>query len=493
MSLKRDISGRWAESSSETCTGGALYGGPLTVSANTTIHAIAYKSGLADSAVTSAAYVVSPPVAAPAFNPASGTYNSSQSVTIACATAGASIRYTTDGSAPSETAGTLYAGPFTVSATTTIRAIAYESGMTDSAVVTATYTISPPTIAGVSPPAGVAGVQVTISGSGFGSARGTGTVWLGTAPGAVVSWSDAQIVATVASNATSGSARVQQSGAWSNAVPFNVSTAMILTVTPASGVPGTQVTIAGSGFGAAQGSGQVWLGTVNGVVQSWSDTQVVALVASGSASGNALVLQNGVMSNPVPFAVNTLQLTSVGPNAGAAGTSVTFTGAGFGASQGSGVAWLGSTAGQVVSWSDTQVVATLAATAVTGIARVQQNGVWSNAVAFTVPSSSAVTLMPSMLNMMVGDTPAIQALSAAGQSVTGLPWTSSDPPVVSLSTDDPPLLTALAAGSITHECKTAAEVPNEDYRTLSNLGPPGRSGIHGVWRPPGGVLRVRRL
>ena len=316
--------------------------------------------------------------------------------------------------------------------------------------------ISPPTITGVSPTTGVAGVQVTVSGSGFGSAQGTGTVWLGSTPGVVVNWSDTQIVADVASNATSGSARVRQNGAWSNAVPFNVNTATIATVTPASGVPGTQVTIAGSSFGDPQGSGQVWLGTANAVVQTWSDTQIVALVASGSASGNALVLQNGVMSNPVPFAVNTLHLTSIDPNSGAAGTSVTFTGAGFGSSQGSGVAWLGSTAGQVVTWSDTQVVATVASTALTGVARIQQNGVWSNALAFTVPSEDGVTLMPSLINMMVGDTHAIQALSAAGQPVTGLTWTSSDPTVVSLSSDDPPVLTALAPGHVTITAGTAS-------------------------------------
>ena len=58
------------------------------------------------------------------------------------ATPGASIRYTTNGSTPSETVGTLYSAPITVSATTTIKAIAYESGMPDSAVSTATFTIS---------------------------------------------------------------------------------------------------------------------------------------------------------------------------------------------------------------------------------------------------------------------------------------------------------------------------------------------------------------
>ena len=72
--------------------------------------------------------------ATPTFSPAAGTYSSTQTVTISTATSGASIRYTTDGSTPSETAGTLYSSPVTVSATTTLKAIAYESGMIDSSI-----------------------------------------------------------------------------------------------------------------------------------------------------------------------------------------------------------------------------------------------------------------------------------------------------------------------------------------------------------------------
>jgi hypothetical protein len=45
----------------------------------------------------------------------------------------------------------------------------------------------------VVPPSGAAGVQVTISGASFGATRGTGTVWLGTTPATVVSWSDTQV------------------------------------------------------------------------------------------------------------------------------------------------------------------------------------------------------------------------------------------------------------------------------------------------------------
>jgi len=83
-----------------------------------------------------------PKVATPTFSPAPGTSSSTVSVSISTATSSAQIRYTTDGSQPSETAGTLYSGPVTISVTTTLNAIAYESGFTDSAVASGTYTIA---------------------------------------------------------------------------------------------------------------------------------------------------------------------------------------------------------------------------------------------------------------------------------------------------------------------------------------------------------------
>ena len=83
-----------------------------------------------------------------------------------------------------------------------------------------------------------------------------------------------------------------------------------------------------------------------------------------------------------------------------------------------------------------------------GVVRVFQNGQWSNALKFTVPGGS-VTLAPNVINMLVGDTHTIQALNSSGQSVTGLTWTSSNTNIVSLSTDDPPILTAVAAGHAT--------------------------------------------
>src|SRR5207237_6259328 len=120
-----------------TATTGTLYSGPVNVGTTTTLKAIAFKAGLADSAVTSGTYTITLPVAAaPTFSPAGGSYATAQTVTIGTTTAGASIRYTTDGSTPTSTTGTLYSGPVTIGTTTTLKAIAFASGFSDSAVST---------------------------------------------------------------------------------------------------------------------------------------------------------------------------------------------------------------------------------------------------------------------------------------------------------------------------------------------------------------------
>jgi hypothetical protein len=84
------------------------------------------------------------PVSTPVFNPLGGNFTSAQNITIATSTSGASIRFTTDGSTPSPTTGTLYAGPVPLGATTTLKAIAYKSGIPDSSVSTANFTFYPP-------------------------------------------------------------------------------------------------------------------------------------------------------------------------------------------------------------------------------------------------------------------------------------------------------------------------------------------------------------
>lgn len=88
------------------------------------------------------AYSGNPPpaqVATPSITPGGGNYTGPQTVSISCATSGATIKYTLDGSTPN-TGSTTYTAPISISANTTLKAYAYKSGMTDSAVATAVYT-----------------------------------------------------------------------------------------------------------------------------------------------------------------------------------------------------------------------------------------------------------------------------------------------------------------------------------------------------------------
>ena len=78
-------------------------------------------------------------VAEPQFTPSSCLFYPSTNVTISCATAGATIRYTLDGSDPTESS-TPYTGAITVSDDTVIKARAWKNGMNPSVIVTATYT-----------------------------------------------------------------------------------------------------------------------------------------------------------------------------------------------------------------------------------------------------------------------------------------------------------------------------------------------------------------
>ncbi len=77
-------------------------------------------------------------VSDPVFSVAGGTYNTNQSVTISCATQGAQIRYTTNGSTPTSSSA-LYSYAISISAPTALRAKAFKNGWTDSETTSANY------------------------------------------------------------------------------------------------------------------------------------------------------------------------------------------------------------------------------------------------------------------------------------------------------------------------------------------------------------------
>lgn len=77
-------------------------------------------------------------VSTPNLNPGGGSFTAPVQVSISSATDGASIYYTLDGSEPDNTK-TLFTSPIQVASTTTIKAIAYKTGLDASNVASATY------------------------------------------------------------------------------------------------------------------------------------------------------------------------------------------------------------------------------------------------------------------------------------------------------------------------------------------------------------------
>ena len=124
-------------------TASTKYTGAITVNSAMTIKAIAAKDGYyTNSGIASASFTIKAleAVAAPKFSPAGGEVQEGATVSIASATSGATIYYTTDGTTPT-TASTKYTGAITVNSAMTIKAIAVKSGSTNSGIISASYTI----------------------------------------------------------------------------------------------------------------------------------------------------------------------------------------------------------------------------------------------------------------------------------------------------------------------------------------------------------------
>lgn len=119
----------------------------IVIKETTTVKAIACKEGYIDSDVITAKYIIKNEgpgenqVLTPEFVYPAGTYVGSKTIAIKCATEGATIYYTTDGSNPTNHS-TEYKVSFKLTESATVKAIAYKEGMTTSMIAEAFYEIT---------------------------------------------------------------------------------------------------------------------------------------------------------------------------------------------------------------------------------------------------------------------------------------------------------------------------------------------------------------
>jgi YD repeat-containing protein len=302
------------------------------------------------------------------------------------------------------------------------------------------YTVTAPSISGLSPTSGPVGTSITISGANFGATQGTSTVTFNGTSATPTSWSNTSIVAPVPSGATTGPVVVTINGQASNGVTFTVTVPpSISSLTPISGPVGTSVTISGSNFGATQGTSTVTFNGAAATPTSWSDTAIVATVPAGATTGPVVITVGGLASNGVGFTVNndtiniydelgrltgvvdpagetaTYIYDAVGnllsisrqssalvsiieftPNSGPAGTTVTIYGTGFSTTPSQNTVTFNGTAATVTSSTATQIVTTVPTGATTGPINVTTpTGSATSSASFTVTTSTGVPTITS--------------------------------------------------------------------------------------------------
>ena len=86
-------------------------------------------------------------------------------------------------------------------------------------------------------------------------------------------------------------------------VPLPAPPPAISNVAPGAGPVGTSVTIAGSNFGATQGTSTVAFNGTTGIPTNWTNTSITCPVPAGATSGPIVVTVFGVASNGVNFGV----------------------------------------------------------------------------------------------------------------------------------------------------------------------------------------------
>ena len=306
-------------------TGSTVYSAPLSVSATTTVKAIAGSAGYNTSGVSIGVFTIILTAATPTFAPGGGTYASAQSVTISTTTAGASIYYTTDGSTPTP-ASTLYSGAISVSASETLQAIAVFGGYQNSAVANASYTISiapsPAATPTFSPAGGgySAAQSVAISCSTPGS-----TIYYttdGTTPttGSAVYSARIPVAVSETIQAIATAAGFTQSGVGSAAYTITLPVAATPTFSPAAGTYASaqSVTVTSSTPGAA-----VYY-TVDGTTPTTASTRYTGSISVATGETiKAIAVLAGYQNSSVASAAYVIETQTATPTISPNGGSFT--------------------------------------------------------------------------------------------------------------------------------------------------------------------------
>ena len=139
---------------------------------------------------------------------------------------------------------------------------------------------------------------VTVTGSNFGSSRGSSTVRIGSVvipSSSLDSWSNTRIRFRVPTNMRSGNVTVRTSKGTSNSIRLEITSPYLASVSPSRVNPGDRLTLTGANFRSSRGSGyvlfapNVWPLASSDYV-TWSDSRIVVKVPARARSGGVKVV-----------------------------------------------------------------------------------------------------------------------------------------------------------------------------------------------------------
>jgi hypothetical protein len=310
-----------------------------------------------------------------------------------------------------------------------------------------------PNILALSPSAGPVGTAVTVLGNGFGASPGFGGVTFNGVSADVQSWSDTSIAVTVSQGATTGNVVVTAANlvGVSSGVNFTVTQPLTIQATPdrpsnAAGWYNASVTIS---FQCAGGLAPVNCPPTQ-TVSSEGANQVISGTAS-DAAGNSASASITVNLDETPPAV-AISL----PLSGTTVTRPTLRVTGSVSDSLSGIASVSCNGATPVSLDSASYICNVPLAVGANLIQAQAidnagNASVSNQITVTYSpiAPNGIFISPTTANMAVGDKRTIKLSGDLGQPISGATWTISDSTIVSMTTDDPPQLTALAAGTAT--------------------------------------------
>ena len=267
-----------------------------------------------------------------------------------------------------------------------------------------------PQITSVSPSRVQYNQVVTVTGINFGSSRGSSSVRIGSVAipsSSFASWSNTIIRFRVPTNIRSGNLTVRTSAGTSNAIPLEITSPYLASVSPSSVKPGDRLTLTGANFRSSRGSGYVLFApnvrpTASDYV-TWSDSRIVVKVPARAQSGDVKVVTGAGASGTKRIVVESVspQITSMSPRQVLYDQVVTVIGINFGSSRGSSSVRIGSVAipsSSFASWSNTIIRFRVPTNMRSGNVIVRTSKGTSNAILLEIVSPYLGSVSPVSVN-----------------------------------------------------------------------------------------------